>query len=152
MEVNLMENTGESAFSKVVQIGIVVKDVDQTMERLTALGIGPFKTSKLPPEREEWFREKRMYADFKFASAYIGDMQIELIQPLSGDSPHKEFLETKGEGIQHIACAVKDLQKEVDRLSQQGVEILLRAKFPGGGGAAYCDLGSGFIVELVERK
>jgi methylmalonyl-CoA/ethylmalonyl-CoA epimerase len=147
-----MENSAESPFSKVIQLGIVVKDLEKTVERLTALGIGPFKRSSLPPEREEWFRQKRMYADFKFASAYIGDMQIELIEPVSGDSPHKEFLETKGEGIQHIACAVKDLRKEVDKLSQMGVEILLRAKFPSGGGAAYCDLGSGFIVELVERK
>jgi methylmalonyl-CoA/ethylmalonyl-CoA epimerase len=147
-----MENTSESAFSKVIQIGIVVKDVEKSVERLSALGMGPFKRSSLPPDREEWFRHKRMYADFKFASAYIGDMQIELIEPVSGESPHKEFLETKGEGIQHIACAVKDLQKEVDKLSKMGVEILLRAKFPNGGGAAYCDLGGGFIVELVERK
>jgi len=147
-----MESTGESTFSKVVQIGIVVKDIEKTVERLTALGMGPFKSNRLPPDREEYFRDKRMYADFKFAVTNIGDMQIELIQPVSGDSPHKEFLETKGEGIQHIACTVKDVQKEVDRLSQQGVEILLRGKFPSGGGVAYCDLGSGFIVELIERK
>ncbi|MFC1921235.1 VOC family protein [Chloroflexota bacterium] len=143
----------KSPFSKVIQVGVVVKDVDKTVERLTELGIGPFNEMKLSPEREEWFRKERMYADFKIFGAMIGDIQIELIQPLDGDSPHKEFLETKGEGIQHIGLAVPDVQAAVDELTPQGVEVLLRAKFPGGGGVAYCDLGVGNIIfELIQRK
>ncbi len=149
----MAENKAESSFRKVIQVGVVVRDVEKTVERLTALGIGPFQHMALPPDREEWFRDKRMYADFKIYGAMIGDVQIELIQPLEGDSPHKEFLETRGEGIQHIACAVEDVQEEVDKLTKQDVEVLLRAKFPGGGGVAYCDLGAGnIIVELIERK
>jgi methylmalonyl-CoA/ethylmalonyl-CoA epimerase len=143
----------KSPFSKVIQVGVVVKDVDKTVERLSELGIGPFNEMKLSPEREEWFRDKRMYADFKIYGAMIGDIQIELIQPLDGDSPHKEFLETKGEGIQHIGLAVPDVQKAVDELTKKDVEILLRAKFPGGGGVAYCNPGVGNIVfELIQRK
>jgi methylmalonyl-CoA/ethylmalonyl-CoA epimerase len=146
-----MEKKKESPFTKVTQIGIVVRDMDKTVERLTSLGMGPFQEMTLPPDRVEWFRDKRMYADFKICFAMIGDIQIELIQPLSGESPHKEFLNTKGEGIQHIGCAVKDVQGNVDKLTEQGVEVLLRAKFPGGGGVAYCDLGVGnIIVELIE--
>ena len=148
-----MENTKESPFTKVTQIGIVIRDMDKTVERLTSLGIGPFEEMTLPPDREEWFRDKRMYADFRICFAMIGDIQIELIQPLDGESPHKEFLNTKGEGIQHIGCAVEDIQSKVDKLTKQGVEIPLRAKFPGGGGVAYCDLGVGDIIfELIERK
>jgi methylmalonyl-CoA/ethylmalonyl-CoA epimerase len=147
-----MEKKKESPFTKVTQIGIVVRDMDKTIERLTALGMGPFQEMTLPPDRVEWFRDKRMYADFRICYAMIGDIQIELIQPLSGESPHKEFLNTKGEGIQHIGCAVKDVQNKVDKLTEQGVEVLLRAKFPGGGGVAYCDLGAGnIIVELIEQ-
>lgn len=149
----MSEDKAESSFTKVIQVGLVVMDVEKTVERLTSLGIGPFSPMVLSPEREEWFREKRMYAEFKIFGARIGDIQIELIQPISGDSPHKEFLETKGEGLQHIACAVEDVQKEVDKLTRQGVEVLLRAKFPGGGGVAYLDLGAGgLIVELIQRR
>ena len=147
-----MENTTEAPFSKVIQIGIVIRDMDKTIERLTSLGMGPFEDMALPPDREEWFRDKRMYADFRICKAMIGDVEIELIQPLDGDSPHKEFLNSKGEGIQHIGCAVEDVQKETDKLTKQGVEVLLRAKFPGGGGVAYCDLGVGDIIfELIQR-
>lgn len=147
-----MEKTTESPFTKIMQIGIVVRDMDKTVERLTSLGMGPFEEMTLPPDREEWFRGKRMYADFKIYKAMIGDVEIELIQPLDGDSPHKEFLNNKGEGIQHIGCAVKGIQEKVDKLTEKGAEVLLRAKFPGRGGVAYCDLGVGdFIVELIER-
>ena len=150
---SVMENTKESPFTKVTQIGIVIRDMDKTVERLTSLGIGPFEEMTLPPDREEWFRDKRMYADFRICFAMIGDIQIELIQPLDGESPHKEFLNTKGEGIQHIGCAVEGIQDKVDKLTKQGVELLLRAKFPGGGGVAYCDLGVGnIIVELIEES
>jgi methylmalonyl-CoA/ethylmalonyl-CoA epimerase len=147
-----MQNTTESPFTKVIQIGIVVRDMDRTIERLTALGIGPFEEMPLPPDRVEWFRDKRMYAEFRICSAMIGDIQIELIQPLDGDSPHKEFLTTKGEGIQHIGCAVTDIQNKVDKLTEQGVEVLLRSSLPGRAEVAYCNLGVGdIIIELIER-
>ena len=143
----------ESPFTKVIQVGIVVKDVDATVARLTSLGIGPFKEKVLPPERKEWFRGEPMEADFKIMGGKIGDIEIELIQPLKGDSPHKEFLETKGEGIQHIACAVPDMEVALDHLKPQGVTELLKARFPNGGKATYLDLGTAnFIIELIERK
>lgn len=149
----MTQDKTESSFTKVIQVGLVVKDVDKVVERLTSLGIGPFTQGGLPPDREEWFRDKRMYADFKIRSAMIGDIQIELIQPLSGDSPHKEFLESKGEGIQHIACAVEDVEKEIAKLTSKGATVLLRAKFPGGRGVAYMDLGAGgLIIELIQRR
>ena len=143
----------KSVFNKVIQVGVVVRDVEKTVERLTAIGIGPFQEMKLPPDRKEWFRGEPMYADFKIFGAMIGDIQIELIQPLSGDSPHMEFLNTIGEGIQHIACAVPDVQEAVDELEKKDVEVLMRAKFPGDRGVAYMDLGaSNILVELIQRK
>ena len=143
----------DSPFTKVIQVGLVVRDVEKTVERLTSLGIGPFQPMTLPSDREEWFHGKRMYADFKIYGAMIGDIQLELIQPLSGDSPHKEFLETKGEGIQHIACAVEDVAKEEAKLQSEGANTLMRAKFPGGRGVAYMDLDAGgLIVELIQRR
>src|SRR4030067_2893711 len=55
-----MENAApeQSPFSKVTQIGIVVRDMDKAVERLSSLGIGPFKPKLLPPDREEGFRER----------------------------------------------------------------------------------------------
>jgi methylmalonyl-CoA/ethylmalonyl-CoA epimerase len=151
-----MENSagGQSAFSHLVHIGVVVKDMDKAVERLTALGVGPFKTRVLPPDAKEIFRGKPFFPkDRVFIKiTQIGNMELELIQPLDGDSPHKEFLDTKGDGIQHLGFMVKDLSKEVKRLTENGASTMLTSEFKGGGGVAYLDLDvGGIIVELVQR-
>ena len=143
----------QSPFSKVIQIGIVVRDMDKAVKRLSSLGIGTFKPKLLPPDRKEWFRGRPFDGEVILSSASIGEMEIELVQPVAGESPHQEFLDRQGEGIQHIACAVKDLEGHVEKLTNQGCHVLLRARFPGGGGVAYMDLGvAGLIIELIERK
>ncbi len=137
----------------LTQVGVVVKNVEKVVHRLGELGIGPFEKMVLPPEREEYFRNKRMYAEFDIRGTRMGNVQLELIQPLEGDSPHKEFLETKGEGIQHVMYQVDNLEETVKELTDKGVEVLLRAKFPGGGGVAYIDLGvSNIVVELSQKR
>jgi len=146
-----MKNITESW--TLTQVGVVVKDVERVVERLTDIGIGPFEPMNLPADREEYFRDKRMYADFNIHATRIGNVQLELIQPLSGDSPHKEFLDTRGEGIQHVMFAVDDLEKTIALLTGKGVTALLRAKFPGSGGIAYMDFGVGnIVVELVQKR
>ena len=137
----------------LTQVGVVVKDVEKVVQRLSVLGIGPFEKMVLPPEREEYFRKKRMYAEFDIRGTRLGNVQLELIQPLEGDSPHKEFLEMKGEGIQHVMYQVDNLEETVKELTDKGVEVLLRAKFPGGPGVAYVDLGvANIVIELSQKR
>lgn len=137
---------------KITQVGVVVRDVDRTVERLLSLGIGPFEPKKLPPDRKEWFRGKPMDAEFNIQAARIGDVELELIQPLAGESPHKEFLDTKGEGIQHVMFAVDDFNKEVDRLTKNGASVLLENKF-GDRGLVYLDLNAAnIIIEMIQKR
>ncbi len=141
----------ESPFSKLIQVGVVVRDLDKTLERLASLGIGPFEPKVLPPDAEQWFRGKPLDAKFRISAAKMGEVELELIQPVAGESPHQEFLDTKGEGIQHIAFAVDDLDREVAKLTGQGASLLLRAKLRGG--VAYLDLDAGGLtVELIQRS
>jgi catechol 2,3-dioxygenase-like lactoylglutathione lyase family enzyme len=145
-------DTGAQSW-KLTQVGVVVRDVEKVVKQLSSMGIGPFEPKTLPPTRQEWFRDKPMFADFNIQAARIGDVELELIQPLTGDSPHKEFLETKGEGIQHVMFSVDNFEKTVTGLIEKGATILLRAKFPGGGGVAYVDMGiGGIIFELVQKR
>lgn len=142
----------KSPFSKLIQVGVVVKDLDQTIKRLSALGMGPFEPMVLPPDAEQWFRGKPLDAKFKISGFKMGEVDLELIQPVEGKSPHQEFLESKGEGIQHIAFAVDDLDKEVAKLTRKGVSVVLSAKLPDAD-VAYVDLGTGgLVVELIQRK
>ncbi len=137
------------------QIGLVVRDMDKALKRFSDLGFGPFSPKTLPPNAKEWVKGKPTRADVRVMAAVVGNVELELCQPLSGDSPHRDFLDSKGEGIQHVLFSVGNLQKEIDRLTALGCSVLLRASFGDGeesGGLAYVDLdASGLIVELAQE-
>jgi len=143
----------KTTFSRLMHIGMVVRDMDKAIERFKALGIGPFKPRILPPDARETYRGKPFAPAQRVAiqTAQIGNMELELIQPINGESPHREFLEQKGEGVQHLGFFVDDLKEEVERLAAAGSTILLTSQFKGGGGVTYLDLdAAGLIVELVQ--
>ena len=155
-EENRMGNniSAESTFSRLIQIGVVVRDMDQAIERLALLGVGPFTPKMPPPDVKEEFRGKPFIPreSVNIKATQLGNVELELVQPLKGESPHKEYLEAKGEGIQHLAFAVNDLDKEVQKLTEKGCTVLIRSPRRDGGGIAYVDLNAGgIIVELVQR-
>ena len=85
--------------------------------------------------------------------ATLGGIQLELIQPLAKESPHREFLESKGEGIQHIMVVVDDIEKEIKRLTNKGCTVLLDIRMPGGRHGAYIDLNAGgIILEMFQKR
>jgi methylmalonyl-CoA/ethylmalonyl-CoA epimerase len=150
----MMKNTtAKSPFSKLLHVGIVVRDMDKAVERVESLGIGPFEAISLPPIGKRLFRGKPYVGKVKGLIGKIGELEIELFQPVEGESPHKEFLDSKGEGIHHIAFGlddVDDFDKEIAKLTEQGVGILLSGKWQGGG-SAYLDPGvGGIIFELMQ--
>ena len=143
----------KKTFSRPAHIGVVVRDMNKTIERLTALGIGPFKRRDLPADARETYRGKPFLPGKRVTiqMTQIGNIEFELIQPINGKSPHQEFLDKKGEGIQHLGFIVDDLEEEIKRLTARGGRIVLRSRFKGGGGVAYLDLDAAdLIVELVQ--
>ena len=142
-----------SPFSHVDQIGIIVRDVDKAAEYYESLGIGPFhaQTGTVLMERRVW---GKLVTDIKnkVLLAQIGPIEIELVQPVEGISLQMDFLETKGEGINHLGFLVDDLDKEVAKLSEQGIEPVMTVKFQGGGGVAYMDTDEvgGVLLELIQ--
>ena len=142
-----------SAFNHLIHIGVVVRDMEQAVARLAALGIGPFQPRVLPPENRETFRGKPFVPaeHVTIRITRIGNVELELIQPTAGQSPHREFLDARGEGIQHLGFLVDDLPAEIGRLTGAGSSVMLTSEFPGGGGVAYLDLGvADLVVELVQ--
>jgi methylmalonyl-CoA/ethylmalonyl-CoA epimerase len=144
---------GKSTFARLIHIGVVVRDMKTAIERLTTLGIGLFKPRILPPDARELYRGKPFIPSRRVVIqiAQIGNVELELIQPIDGESPHQEFLEQRGEGVQHLGFMVDSLDEDVKRLTAAGSSILLTSQFKDGEGVAYLDLDvAGLIVELVQ--
>jgi methylmalonyl-CoA/ethylmalonyl-CoA epimerase len=146
------ENKKKSPFSKLTQIGIVVKDMDMTLRKLASFGIGPFEHRSIPAEAKEWYRDKPLNATFKISSVNVGGVELEFIQPVEGESPHQAFLDEKGEGIQHLAFAVENLEEDIEKFKENGASVQLKADL-GKIKVAYMDLGTGGLVfELIQMK
>ena len=100
---------------------------------------------------------KTMYGkpiDFetKIAAVKLGEVGLELIQPVKDAPLFEEFLENVGEGINHIAFVVDDLEKETAKLVDKGVKVILTTRLTSGGGGVYLDTREvgGVIIELVQ--
>ena len=146
------KSSGSSTFSRLTQIGIVVKDMGSTINRLSSYGIGPFEHRAVPAGAKEWYRGKPMDASFKIAAVNLGGVELEFIQPVAGDSPHQDFLNKKGEGIQHLAFATDDLEKDIENLTKNGASVQMKSDL-GVLKVAYMDMEtSGLVFELMQMK
>lgn len=95
------------------QLGFVVRDVEAAMRHwIDVFGVGPFVcmergTSQPPPVT--WMRGQPVSVELKLAFAFMGDVQIELIEQRNdAPSPYTEFLAAGREGLQHLGFWVHD--------------------------------------------
>ena len=141
-------NTEKSPFTKVHHVGLVVENMDKALAYYDSLGIGSFKPLKLAPS-EGLFRGKTLISTPIISMGEVGGIVIELLQPTEENSLIKEFFESKGEGLHHIAFLVDDIDRETDNLVNKGFDVLFSQKF-GKGGCAFFDTGKvgGMFVEL----
>jgi len=112
---------------RLVQIGIVVADRDRTTQLLTSLlGIGPFRLVEWPdrPESKYYYRGAEQHIRLKQAFVQLGDVEVELIQPLEGRNEYQDFLDQTGGGIHHILFEVPDIDPVIQELAKSGVTVL----------------------------
>jgi len=118
---------------KICQIGIVVKDLDEAVERFYKdFNIGPwyFWNFEQPELTEMFYKGEPMQGyGFKIALASLGGVQCELIQPLYGKGTHTDFLEKRGEGLHHIKLYYKDINKALDNFKAKGILPLQSGKY-----------------------
>ena len=144
---------------KFHHISVVVRDMEKATKFYEALGIGPFPPllgpeGTVPLENRTLRGEAADWElDLRHAEGGVGDLTFELIQPLEGDTPVKEFLEKKGEGIQHIGFFVDDIDKETAKLAEKGFKQTQSGETPTVKWAYYgTDAVGGFSIELMQKK
>src|SRR5688500_12422796 len=64
----------------------------------------------------------------------IGETHIELLEPLTPDSPVGKFLDKRGPGIHHVAIRVKDIQATLSELKEKGTRLIDETPRIGAGG------------------
>jgi catechol 2,3-dioxygenase-like lactoylglutathione lyase family enzyme len=136
------------------QIGIVVKNIDETINFYTkAFGIGPYKVKYVDYSDATYYGETAGYSG-KRAFFNLGTIQIELIELVEGKTIHEDFLKKHGEGLHHIGFKVKNLHKSKENAEKAGFKITQGFMRPDGSGFAYLDSEKigGVIFELIKYQ
>ena len=137
---------------EVSQVGVVVEDLDRVASFLESrFGLGPFRVEELEAPNV-WDRGQEKHIKARLGFAMMGQVELELIHIVEGDSVHLEFLREHGEGIHHLGFRVEDFEAKFQQAKAMGFEVLQTGPF--GRFYAYLDTRrqSGIIFELIERN
>ena len=86
----------------------------------------------------------------------VGESEVELLESTAADGPVAKYIEKRGQGIQHVAFRVADIEEALEELKSKGVQLIDQTPRVGAGGARIAFLHpkatNGVLVELCERS
>jgi methylmalonyl-CoA/ethylmalonyl-CoA epimerase len=98
---------------KIEHIGIAVKNLEASNTLYKKLlGVSHYKIEDVTTE------------GVKTSFFKVGESKIELLQATNPNSPIAKFIAKRGEGVHHLAFAVEDIEKEIERLKSEGFELI----------------------------
>ena len=131
--------------SKVDHIGVAVSNLEESVkfyEEILGLKLQGIETVE----------EQKV----KVAFLPVGDTEVELLEATTPDSPIAKFIEKKGQGVQHIAFRVENIERVLEEMKEKGVKLIDEKPRYGAGGARIAFLHpkstNGVLIELCERK
>ena len=139
----------------VCQVGLIVHDIERSAEaysRVFGLPKPEVIITDKPEIARTTYRGEPTNAQAKLAFFDMGQVTLELIEPIGGPSTWQEFLDEKGEGVHHIAFMVQSTDDAVAFLGAKGIGVVQQGHYTGG---MYTYLDSapalGVILELLEN-
>jgi methylmalonyl-CoA/ethylmalonyl-CoA epimerase len=130
---------------KVEHIGIAVKDIKNANTLFAKLfGKDHYKIEAVESE------------GVSTSFFMLGETKIELLEATNESSAISKFIEKKGEGIHHIAFEVEDIHSEMERLKNEGFDLINQQPKDGADNKLICFLHpkttNGILVELCQEK
>ena len=127
----------------VNHIGIATPSLDDSVELWSKLGFTP--------------SEDKINEDQGVKIRYLkgsGNTRIELLEPLSEESPVGRFIDSRGPGVQQIAIDVEDIESMISDLVGIGVRMVSEVPVIGSDGLriafVHPSSAGGVLIELVE--
>jgi len=131
--------------NKIEHIGIAVKSIDESLKYYEGiLGLKCYAVEEVTEQK------------VKTAFLKIGDIKLELLEATSDDSPIAKFIEKRGEGVQHIAFAVNEIEKVLSEVKEKGIRLIDEKPRKGAEGLNIAFLHpkstGGVLTEFCEKK
>lgn len=134
---------GSERMNQIDHIAIAVFSIQKTARTFSNLFNWEFSDIEVLPNQ-----------GVKVSFASIGDLHIELIEPMSDHSTLHTFLIKRGEGLHHIALKSGDIQADLSQLDELGVQLIQKGAQNGANGKRIAFISpketSGVLIELCE--
>ena len=130
---------------KIEHIGIAVKNIDMANKTFAKIfGKEHYKIEEVEAE------------GVKTSFFSIGESKVELLEAKNPESPIAKFIDKRGEGMHHIAFYVDDIDKEMQRLKENGFELIRDHYSKGADNKLICFLHpkstNGVLIELCQEQ
>jgi len=137
-------------FKKLHHVCVVVKDLDAAVTYYESLGIGPWYDFPKQSPYTEFEAPKDMYKTIRYKCVDLDNVQIQLCEPGSQDSPQSRFLRDYGEGVFHLGFEVDDIAQAEAQGKRYGLDVIARGRREDGSGFCYYDTRAkaGTVLEI----
>jgi methylmalonyl-CoA/ethylmalonyl-CoA epimerase len=130
---------------KIDHIGIATEKIDETLGLWRdVLGLQVAPTEDVAEQ------------GVRVAMLAIGESHIELLEPLSPETPVGKFLRKRGPGIHHVAIRVVDIHASLAHMKEQGIRLIDENPRVGAGGClvafVHPSSANGVLLELVQPE
>ncbi len=141
--------------NKVMQVGVIVENIEQAVQAWShLLGVEPPSISVTDTFdfSNAHYCGKPTTAQAKLAFFDLGQVTLELIEPIGEPSTWNDQLVAHGSSLHHIAFEIKGMQEHLDELARHGLPLVQRGEYHGGR-YAYVDGQKQFgaVIELLEN-
>lgn len=139
----------------VTQVGLIVRDIEaraQAWADILGMPVPPIIVTDTVDVAQTEYAGAPTTAQAKLAFFDLGQVSLELIEPIGEPSTWKDQLDRHGDSLHHIAFQIKGMQDKLAYLDARGVPLVQRGEYTGGR-YAYVDGGEklGAILELLEN-
>jgi methylmalonyl-CoA/ethylmalonyl-CoA epimerase len=130
---------------KINHLGIATKGIDEALKFWSdALGLENVHTEIVEDQK------------VRVAMLPLGESRVELLEPISEDSPLSKFLEKRGPGIHHIAVEVEDIEASLAQLKDKGMRLIDESPRIGAENCLVAFVhpasAGGVLLELVQTR
>ena len=139
----------------ITQVGIIVRDIEakaRAWSEILGLPMPQIIITDPVDIAQTEYQGETTTARARLAFFHMGQVDIELIEPIGEPSTWKDQLDQHGDSLHHIAFRVQGMKEKVAYLDSKGIPLVQRGEYTGGR-YAYVDAAAqlGCILELLEN-
>ena len=140
----------------ITQVGIIVQDIEakaRAWAEVLGLPVPEIMITDTYEYAQTEYNGQPTEARAKLTFFHLGQVDLELIEPVGKPSTWQDQLDGHGDSLHHIAFVIKGMSEKIAYLEARGLPLVQRGEYTGGRYAYFNGSAQlGAILELLENE